>query len=120
MLSVKDSLQVVVIKGFGSGTGSLLIALAFGRTGWTSVVCTGCDGAGICGLWAEHRFFYVCAQRELGAARTSAYYAVAPFIGVALSWMLFQEQPGIWFMAALVLMIAGTFLASVPQKSRAV
>lgn len=119
MLSVKDSLQVVVIKGFGSGTGSLLIALALGeRVGQVWYVL----GAMALGFVAYGLsiFFYVCAQRELGAARTSAYYAVAPFIGVALSWMLFQEQPGIWFMAALVLMIAGTFLASVPQKSRAV
>lgn len=119
MLSVKDSLQVVVIKGFGSGTGSLLIALALGeRVGQVWYVL----GAMALGFVAYGLsiFFYVCAQRELGAARTSAYYAVAPFIGVALSWMLFQEQPGIWFMAALALMIAGTFLASVPQKSRAV
>lgn len=119
MLSVKDSLQVVVIKGFGSGTGSLLIALALGeRVGQVWYVL----GAMALGFVAYGLsiFFYVCAQRELGAARTSAYYAVAPFIGVALSWMLFQEQPGIWFMAALVLMIAGTFLASVPQKSRTV
>lgn len=119
MLSVKDSLQVVVIKGFGSGTGSLLIALALGeRVGQVWYVL----GAMALGFVAYGLsiFFYVCAQRELGAARTSAYYAVAPFIGVALSWMLFQEQPGIWFMAALALMIAGTFLAFVPQKSRAV
>lgn len=119
MLSVKDSLQVVVIKGFGSGTGSLLIALALGeRVGQVWYVL----GAMALGFVAYGLsiFFYVCAQRELGAARTSAYYAVAPFIGVALSWMLFQEQPGIWFMTALALMIVGTFLASVPQKSRAV
>ncbi len=119
MLSVKDSLQVVVIKGFGSGTGSLLIALALGERVGQVWYVLGEMALGFV-AYGLSIFFSVCAQRELGAARTSAYYAVAPFIGVALSWMLFQEQPGIWFMAALALMIVGTFLASVPQKSRMV
>ena len=34
------------------------------------------------------------AQRGLGAAKTSAYYAVAPFIGVALSFSFSGELPG--------------------------
>ena len=32
-------------------------------------------------------FFYVRAQNTLGAAKTSAYYAAAPFVGAALSFL---------------------------------
>ena len=59
--------------------------------------------------------FYVYAQCFLGAARTSAYYAVAPFIGVLLSLMIFRELPGWTFFAALVLMAAGTWLVTMDQ-----
>ena len=52
-------------------------------------------------------YFYVHAQRILGAARTSAYYAVAPFISVFLSLLIFREIPGILFVAALILMLIG-------------
>ena len=58
-------------------------------------------------------FFYIYAQRGLGAARTSAYYAVAPFIGVALSMLLCGERPGAAFFIALAVMAAGTYFASV-------
>ena len=55
-------------------------------------------------------YFYVYAQRDLGAAKTSAYYAVAPFIGVLLSLIIFRELPGTLFFIALTIMILGTWL----------
>ena len=57
-------------------------------------------------------YFYVYAQRDLGAAKTSAYYAVAPFIGVLLSFVIFREIPGALFFIALAIMIAGTWMAN--------
>jgi len=58
---------------------------------------------------------YVWAQRGLGAARTSAYYAIGPFIGVAVAWALFGEAPGAGFLAALVLMALGSWF-SLPKQ----
>jgi ABC-type nickel/cobalt efflux system permease component RcnA len=55
-------------------------------------------------------FTYVRAQNILGAAKTSAYYAAAPFIGVLLSVILLQEQLTVVFLIALLVMIAGTVL----------
>ena len=52
------------------------------------------------------------AQRDLGAAKTSAYYAIAPFIGVALSFIIFREIPGVLFFIALAIMIAGTWMVN--------
>jgi len=45
-----------------------------------------------------------------GAAKTSAYYAIAPFIGVLLSFIIFREIPGPLFFIALAIMIAGTWM----------
>ena len=61
-------------------------------------------------------YFYVYAQRYLGAARTSAYYAVQPFIGAALSLIFFRTLPGALFYPALLIMIFGTCLLVRDQK----
>lgn len=115
MLSSKDPKAIVVIKGFGSGAGSLLVALILGEKFPAAVfaVCAMLLGFVAYGLSI---YFYVYAQRYLGAAKTSTYYAVAPFVGAALSLVIFKELPGFAFITALVIMIAGTYLAGTPQK----
>jgi drug/metabolite transporter (DMT)-like permease len=110
-LSVKDPLQIVVIKGFGSGIGSLIIALTLGEQ---IINIPYILAALLLGFFAYGLsiFFYIYAQRDLGAARTSAYYAIAPFIGVGLSLIIFREIPTFSFVIALVIMIIGAFFAS--------
>lgn len=110
-LAQKDPLQVVVIKGFGSGAGSLCIALFIGEEFGSPLYMAGilCLGFVSYGLSI---FFYIYAQRELGAAKTSAYYAAAPFIGVVMSLVIFRELPEITFVIALLIMAAGTYTAS--------
>jgi len=110
MLSLKNPLQIVVIKGFGAGTGSLLIFFLTGgvldfRIQWVYALLLGFVSFGL------SIFFYIKAQRELGAARTSAYYAAAPFIGVLVSWIVLGETINGIFAVALFIMILGTFLA---------
>jgi len=56
-------------------------------------------------------YFYVTAQRQLGASRTSAFYAIAPFIGVGLSFMIYSDLITYTFMIALIIMVIGTYLA---------
>ena len=55
-------------------------------------------------------YFYVLSQSRIGAARTSSYYAVSPFIGVLLSLILFRKIPGKLFWVALALMAVGVYL----------
>ncbi len=110
-LSSKDPLQIVMVKGIFSGIGSITIGFLCGERIhhlWTIpvVLLLGFVAYGL------SIYFYVYAQRILGAARTSAYYAVAPFIGVFLSLLIFREIPGILFIAALLLMIMGAWLSS--------
>lgn len=112
MLSDKSPIQIVVIKGFCSGLGSLVIALAVGERfpGVVYILAAMLVGFVAYGLSI---CFYIYAQRDLGAARTSAYYSVAPFVGVFLSLLIFREWPEANFWVALVIMAGGTWLVSV-------
>lgn len=94
--------------------GSLLIALFIGeRIGSISYLIA----ALILGFFAYGLsiFFYIYAQMDLGAAKTSAYYAIAPFIGVGLSLIIFRELPSLSFIIALIIMIIGTYFASTEE-----
>lgn len=110
-LSNKDPLQIVVVKGLCSGVGSVIIGLILGEkiTVWWSIFAVLTVGFVAYGLSI---FFYVYAQRSLGAARTSAYYAIAPFIGTLLSLVIFREMPPYTYFAALALMVVGAWLCS--------
>ena len=110
-LSKSDPLEIVVIKGFGSGIGSVIIGLVVGETlplfsDILKILLLGFVA------YVLSIYFYVYAQRDLGAAKTSAYYAIAPFIGVALSFIIFREIPGVLFFIALAIMIAGTWMVN--------
>lgn len=115
-LSIKDPLQVVIIKGFGSGIGALVIAaFANDLSGDADFILLSL----LLGFFAYGMsiFFYVSSQRSLGAARTSTYYAVAPFIGVGISLIVFNEPINANFMAALVIMLIGTYFAAVEKHA---
>ncbi len=116
-LSVKDPLQVVIIKGFGSGLGSLLIGYIIGEKVNNILYIA---VALLLGFFAYGLsiFFYIYAQRDLGAAKTSAYYAISPFIGVGLSLIIFRELPTFSFVIALAIMIIGMYFASTEEKNK--
>lgn len=110
-ISAKDPLQIVLLKGIFSGAGSLIIGFATGEriTVLWSVFAVLAVGFVAYGLSI---FFYVHAQRLLGAARTSAYYAAAPFIGTLLSLAIFKEIPRYTYFIALALMSTGAWLSA--------
>lgn len=111
MLSLKDPLEIVIVKGLGSGTGALLISV-FTKTLSANMLYI--LFALLLGFLAYGLsiYFYILAQRELGAARTSAYYAVAPFIGVVLSFNIFGQGITASFALALGIMVLGTYFAA--------
>lgn len=114
-LSEKDPMEIVAVKGIFSGLGALIVAFVCGAAlpDALSIVLALLLGFVAYGLSI---LFYIYAQRSLGAAKTSAYYAVAPFIGVALSLALFREIPSGWFIAALIVMIAGTWCVTTAES----
>ncbi len=106
-ISSKDTYEIVTVKGIFSGLGSLVIAFsrreAFPEIRYIAAAL-------ILGFVAYGLsiFLYVRAQNTLGAAKTSAYYAVAPFFGVFLSFVFLREELSILYLTALVVMIAGS------------
>ena len=109
MLSSKSSVQITTLKGIFSGLGSLIIALCVNESmpGILWILAAMVLGFVAYGLSIN---FYIKAQKDLGAAKTSAYYSIAPFLGVAFSFLLFAEKPGIQFFAGLATMVIATVL----------
>jgi drug/metabolite transporter (DMT)-like permease len=110
-ISSKDPMQIVLLKGIFSGLGSVVIGLCIGERITSVLSLLAVLGVG-CVAYGMSIFFYVYAQRLLGAARTSAYYAIAPFIGTFLSLIIFRELPQALYFAALGLMIVGAWLCA--------
>lgn len=109
MISNKSSEEIVIIKGCFSGLASVIVALILGEripaVRWIAAVLA--LGFVAYGLSIN---FYIMAQKNLGAAKTSAYYSVAPFLGVAFSMFLLGERPALQFYVALAIMEASTVL----------
>lgn len=111
MLSLKNPLQIVVIKGFGSGLGSLILSLFLKEKIKNIEFIFLAMFLGFI-AYGLSIYYYIMAQRGLGAAKTSAFYAVSPFIGVLLSWLVFQEKLTAYFLSALIIMILGAYYAA--------
>ena len=109
MLSNKSSVQITTIKGIFSGIGSLIVALTVGEKlpGFIWALAVMALGFVAYGLSIN---FYIKAQKDLGAAKTSAYYSVAPFLGVLFGVLLLREELGIRFYLGLAIMIGATVL----------
>ncbi len=77
-ISDKSTFEIVFLKGIFSGLGSCIIALCIGEP----LPKLGAVAAALLLGFVAYGlsiFCYVRAQNALGAAKTSAYYAVAPF-----------------------------------------
>ena len=110
-ISEKSTYQIVTIKGFGSGTGSLMIALVLGEPFPDIKLILPALLLGFI-AYGLSIFTYIRAQKTLGAAKTSAYYAVSPFIGALLSFVILHESLTTAYLIALLFMIAGTVLVA--------
>ncbi len=110
-ISSKSTYEIVILKGVFSGLGSLAIAFIKGEAvpQLIDIVLAMLLGFVAYGLSI---FLYIRAQNTLGAAKTSAYYAVAPFIGAFLSFVFLREKLTGMYLAALVVMAAGTALVA--------
>lgn len=109
MISNKSSTEIVIIKGWFSGLGSLTVALILGESipspKWILAILL--LGFVAYGLSIK---LYIMAQQSLGAAKTSAFYSIAPFLGAAFGMVLLKERPGLQFYLALAIMAAATVI----------
>ena len=116
-ISERNTYEIVMIKGIFSGLGSFLIALCLKEElpSFSVILYALLLGFVAYGLSI---FFYIRAQEGIGAAKTSAYYAVAPFIGAFLSFVILKESLSWMYALALAVMVAGAALAVVDTLIR--
>ena len=109
MLSSKSSVQITTIKGLFSGLGCLIVAFSISEKipEIMYIMAVLLLGFVAYGLSIN---FYIKAQKHLGAAKTSAYYSIAPFLGVFFGIVLLNETPCIQFYIGLVIMILAIVL----------
>lgn len=108
-ISGKNTYEIVMIKGLCSGIGSLVIGYFVGdkiKELWYifPALLLGFVAYGLSVL------FYIKAQKGLGAAKTSVFYAVNPFIAAAISKIFFKEVFTGNYVTALIIMVFGTIM----------
>jgi drug/metabolite transporter (DMT)-like permease len=104
-----NPLQIAAAKGLVAGTVNLILALTTGATVPGVLTVGAAMAVGLVGYGVSLMLF-VLALRHLGTARTGAYFSVAPFVGAAVSLVLFVEVPSAYFVAAAALMSFGVWL----------
>lgn len=111
-ISEKSTYEIVMLKGFFSGGGSVVIAFIVNEKlpQIQYILMAMLLGFVAYGLSI---FMYIRAQRDLGAAKTSAYYAVAPFIGSFFAFLLIGEKLHVSYLSGLAFMVIGSAIVVV-------
>jgi drug/metabolite transporter (DMT)-like permease len=108
-ISAKNPLTIVAAKGLWAGSLSLLLALIVGNQMPSVVMALKIMLVGSVSYGLSIVLF-IMALRDLGAARTSALYGTAPFLGIVMAVVVFGERPGLLFLISVPFMIAGAAL----------
>jgi drug/metabolite transporter (DMT)-like permease len=108
-ISAGDARAIAAVKGLAAGTTNVGLAFAFGATlpapgRLCETLALGFLGYGV------SLVLFVYSLRNLGTARTGAYFATAPFIGSGLSILLFGQSAGVSFWLAAGFMALGVWL----------
>ena len=108
-VSASDPVFIAAAKGLVAGITNVALALAFGAAPprpllIAAAMCVGFAGYGI------SLVLFVLALRGLGAARTGAYFSIAPFVGAAIAVLAFHEPVSWMFALAAALMAGGVWL----------
>ena len=117
-VALNDASFIAMVKGLVAGSANLVIALVMGATipavsavGFAAVLGFACYGVSL--------VLFIIALRHLGTARAGAYFAVAPFLGAALSVLLLGEAVTLPLVAAGALMTIGVWLHLSEQHAHA-
>jgi len=108
-LSIRDPMQITLLKSVGASVPMLLIAGLTGAKFPTpmeagTILLIGAIGYGL-SIWLD-----LLALRELGAARESVVFATAPFVGAGFSVLVLKEALSANLMASGALMVGGVAL----------
>nr|WP_315247265.1 DMT family transporter [uncultured Albidiferax sp.] len=108
-VSASDAVWVAACKGLVAGAVNTGLGWALGAAWPGGAVLALALGIGFVG-YGLSLVLFVLALRGLGAARTGAYFSVAPFVGAAMAVLVLGEPTTGAFWAAAALMAAGVWL----------
>jgi drug/metabolite transporter (DMT)-like permease len=108
-VSLSDPLQIVQFKGLIAGPFLLALGLFAGGSLPSPTIAAVAGTVGFLGYGVSLALF-VLALRQLGAARTGAYFSTAPFLGAAAAILFLREPLTIQILAAGLLMGMGVYL----------
>ena len=108
-VSLGDPVQIAMLKGLVAGIANLLLALAAGGALPDPISLALAGVVGFAG-YGVSLVLFVTALRHIGAARTGAYFATAPFVGAALAIVVLGEPATPQMLAAGALMGLGVWL----------
>ena len=108
-LSAADPVQIAMTKGLVAGTVNLALAWLQGAHLPEPSIVLGAGAVGFLG-YGVSLVLFVLALRHLGAARTGAYFALAPFIGATLAILVLSEPLSLRLLLAGGLMALGLWL----------
>ncbi len=108
-ISLTDATFIAAAKGLTAGGVNLALALLTGQQLPAPPVVVSAMLLGLVSYGVSLGLF-VLALRELGAARASAYFSVAPFFGAALAVIMQIDQVTVRLVGAGLLMAAGVWL----------
>jgi len=108
-ISAVDPTTITIAKGMVAGGVDLGLGLLLGEPLPSPAAAL---GASITGFFCVgvSLVLYIRALRELGTARTGAYFSLAPFIGALLSVVALGERPTAALAAAAGLMAVGLWI----------
>ena len=98
-----------MLKGLAAGATNIILAIALDASLPPSAILGAAAMVGLLGYGISLALF-VLAMRDLGTARSGAYFSTAPFVGALFS-VLFLAEPVTWqLLAAAGLMGLGVWL----------
>jgi drug/metabolite transporter (DMT)-like permease len=108
-VALADASWIAMIKGLMAGSTNLVLAMSIGAA-WPGMISVA--GAALVGFlsYGASLVLFVMALRSLGAARTGAYFSVAPFFGALLAVALLHEPLTWQLLTAASLMMFGVWL----------
>ncbi len=108
-VSLSDPAQIAMWKGLIAGTVNLVLALSQAAPLPAPAMAVAAGLVGFAGYGISIVLF-VLALRQLGTARTGAYFSTAPFIGAAVAVLMLGEPLTVQLAAAGMLMAFGVWL----------
>jgi drug/metabolite transporter (DMT)-like permease len=115
-ISTADSRVIAAIKGLCAGATNTALALAMGAALPAAPELAGALTLGFLGYGVSLVLFIV-SLRQLGTARTGAYFATSPFIGTLLAVLLYRDPITAAFYLASALMAVGVWLHVTEQHT---